>query len=51
MNIRKVIKVGDSVAVTIPPTFGFVVGDSVEVSKIGNSGSLIITKVPEIEVT
>ena len=51
MNIRKVIKVGDSVAVTIPPTFGFVVGDSVVVSKIGNSGSLIITKVPEIEVT
>ena len=49
MDSRKIIKVGNSIAVTLPPTFGFVVGDSVVVSKVGNCGSLIITKIPELQ--
>ena len=49
MDPRKIIKVGNSIAVTIPPTFGFIVGDSVVVSKVGNSDSLLITKLQEVK--
>lgn len=48
MNTRKVIRVGNSAAVTIPPAilpepYQPVAGDSVMVERIGNS--IIITKI------
>ena len=47
MEYRKAIKVGNSVAVTIPPDMGIEIGDHVSVDKVGKSGSVLLTKVEE----
>lgn len=46
MDTRKVFKTGNSIAVTIPKKFGLSAGDAVMVDRIGESNTIVLTKVP-----
>lgn len=47
MKVRNAIKLGNSVAVTIPSDFGIAAGDSVVVSLV-QDGTVLIAKVREV---
>jgi len=48
MDARKVIKVGNSIAVTLPAGLGVAAGDTVAVTEIKGGRSFIITKLEEV---
>ncbi len=45
MNTRKVFKTGHSIAITIPKNMGLLVGDVVMVDRVGESDTIILTKI------
>lgn len=48
MEIRKIIRVGHSMSVTIPKSFGFKIGDHVVISHTADDNRIDITKIKEI---
>ena len=45
MDTRKVFRTGHSIAVTIPKNIGVLAGDVLAVERIGESSTIVLTKV------